>query len=717
MTARRPILYAATFLFVFIALTGLATAHEHTRINITIQETVNQNVNFAENFDLVEERQYSLIEGVVTVTNPGDETVNDIYIQFENTENLATNFEYRIGSGREGSQIIFPGINTTTILNENITNAGYSSLGLDLDEDGLNDSVTHNSTHLIFNITSEYALIAIPFSNSTNVSLDISNPGTVLEMNFNLTSITDDTGYNVGWDFANVQISGTVTTANELRTDEVTINITDFERLYAVIHIPELRPTNTSIFDYTISGLDVAPPLNITTEYTNPEFNTKVLAGEHFGIRLTAENIATVGDLENVNITLRTESVNVTNGSEFEVFNFTLHNLSDDIAISDDWANVDNSSDRTWYWNVNAGTIPVGDNYNISFEIRAPDTVATSNTYLAMTQILAYTIGTTASELAVSDVRSKARIRFNETKRIVSPQDSLENRNVTWASDPAVGTDANITFTLEKVSLWVTEVRDPNEKVGIETEYTPNFDFNMSTRWDLETWYFNFTDGSTASAPPPIIWMKPYWIIKNTGNQIINSSVTVNGTDLYMNYIYVVGGYWLEVDKQVIDTGDGMYDIFTEVQNRGNGHTPQNMTVTVYDFIPSNFEAYNWNPPPGNSSVVSGQFTGTAYQWDVGLRTNISTSFSPRGSADGLDRWNMSYSVNGSGDFQVSDLYIVGLDPRLVDGANSYEGVAVISAIASTSREILYLAIVVFLIGINLANFMMTSRINRKLGP
>lgn len=715
MTATRTALHAATLIILFaLATTGAAALNTH--VNITIEETVNQNVTFAENFDLVENTTYSLIEGVVTVRNPGTETINDIYVQFDNIENLATDFVH--SSGRDGFQTIYPAVaQTNHTVTQNITTS-YTTLPLDIDEDGTNDSVTHNNTHLIFNVTSEYELFSIPFSNSTNDSIDISTTPATLDMNFSIDSVREDLGYNQNLTFANATLSGTVNTASTLDPAEVTFTIEDTARSYAVVHIPELRSGNQTVFVYNISSTSVDPPLDIDTEYTNAEFNTKVLAGEHFGVRLTASNIATVGALEDVNITMRAEDVNVSNGSSYEVFNFTLHNLSDNTSTSDDYQSVDNSSNRTWYWTVNNGTIPVGSSHNISFDIRAPDTVASSATHLAMTQLLAYRIGTTASELGVTDVRAKAATRFNTSKRIVDPQDNESNNNVTWASNPNVGTDENITFTLEKVSLWVTEVRDPNQVANNLTfDYFPSSDINLTTTWSGNPWYFNFTDGSSEANPPPIVWIKPYWIIKNTGNQIINSSVTVNGTDLYMNYIYVVNGYWLEVDKQVLDTGDGQYDINTVVKNRGNGYTPQNMTVTVYDFIPDAFTAYAFTPSPDNNSAVTGEFSGTAYQWDVGLRTNLSTSFSPRGAADGLDTFTMNYSVNGTGDFQVSDLYIVGLDPRLVDGANTYEGVAVISAIASTSREVLYLAIVVFLIGINVANFLMTSRINRKLGP
>ena len=84
-------------------------------------------------------------------------------------------------------------------------------------------------------------------------------------------------------------------------------------------------------------------------------------------------------------------------------------------------------------------------------------------------------------------------------------------------------------------------------------------------------------------------------------------------------------------------------------------------------------------------------------------------------AADGLDRYTLNYSVNGTGTFKVSDLYIVGLDPRQVDGANTSGAISILSGIASTSRELLYLGVVVFLVAINIGNFLMTSKINKKL--
>ena len=684
-------------------LPGIALA-TNTHINITIEEIVHQNVSFARNFELMAETESIFIEGVVTIHNPGLETVSDLYITIGDIGNLNSSFSHF--AGRFGTQLIFPGIEITEQITGTVPINTPQALPFDIDEDGQTDFFWYNNTHLIFNISSEFALHTFAFPSPLNT-----NP----TLNFNnivITSFAQDNEYNQDWDFGSFSLTGSASGA-PLNFDSLTFSITDFDRDYVVLHVPELRSGQQSIFTYNISSTFVNPPLQIQPTYTNPEFNTKVLAGEPFGVRLQVSNNVTVGALEAVNITLQAESVNMSQGAVFELFNFTLTNLN---TTSGDFANVNQVNDHLWYWLPNGGTIGVAESFFIDFQIVAPDTVPTSDTYLALSQFLSYRINAAGSELRLKSVRGRAGVVFNETKQIVRPQDAEQNRNATWRTEPKVGTNNNITFTLERVTMWVTEVLDPNQQYpNLRRDYFPEFDIDLDTTWIGEAWMFNFSDGSNAANPPPIVWMRPFWIIKNTGNQIVNSSFTVNGTDMYLNYIYVVNGYWLEIQKEVIDVAESQYDIRTRVINRGNGHTPQNMTVTIYDFIPEGFDAFNFVPNYGASEAVSGEFTGRAYFWDVGLRTDLQTSFSPRGSLDGLDTFFINYTVNGSGDFRVSDLYIVGLDPRLVDGGNSFEGVAIISAIASTSRELLYLAIVFFLIGINLANFMMTSRIHRKL--
>ena len=89
-------------IFSLISLSIGMVSATGTNVNITFRETVFQNVTFAENFDLVENRTYSLISGNVTVENPSPENVFDIYLRIINTENLGSDFIHI--AGREGFQ-------------------------------------------------------------------------------------------------------------------------------------------------------------------------------------------------------------------------------------------------------------------------------------------------------------------------------------------------------------------------------------------------------------------------------------------------------------------------------------------------------------------------------------------------------------------------------------------------------------------------------------
>ncbi len=700
------------FAFILLAATLVTPAFAiSTNINVTFVETVFQNVSFAKDFELTENRTFSFILGNLTIRNPSADTIYDIYVKIINTESLSSNFTYF--SGRSSSQLYFTrSNNTSSLITSNIT-ATPISIG-DVDEDTVTDYVFLNGNNISFNISSEFQILSYILYNTTGTA-NISVVPQTFNTTINVTGIRVDGNYNDGRVFATLRINGTTATASRLNPAQVTLNLTDRERNFSVVFVPELRPGQQTVLNYTVSSLSVEPPLDINTTYTNSLYETKVLAGARFGVRDVACNIAQVGSLQIINISMYTLGVNVSNSSSSRIYNFTIHNLTN----TGDYLNVigNNTSNRSWSWVANAGLIAIGQCYNISYQIQAPFTVPTSGTYPALEQNLTYLINTTASRVGTDSIRARANLNFSASKQIISPQDNNSNNNVTWRSVPGVSANANISFTLERVTLWVTSTVDPNTvSYNLQTNYTPNSSINLTSGWSGAQWLFNFTDGSNAvTAPPPIVWVKPYWIIENAQGQILNQSLTQNGTDTYIKYIYVVNGYWLEVQKNVTSISDSSYRIQTVVRNIGNGHTPQNLTVTVYDFIPRAFTPYNFSPNFNNASNVSGQFEGTAYQWDVGLRTTLATSFSEAGAADGLDVFYMNYSVNGTGTFRVSDLYIVGLDPRQVDGANTSGAISILSGIASTSRELLYLGVVVFLVAINIGNFLMTSKINKKL--
>lgn len=569
-----------------------------TRLNVSITETVEQNVSFADQFTLTETTDFCTITGLLNVSNPSNDTVGDIYLSFSNTDNMFGNFTYE--GGRNGSQ----------------------SSG--------------------------------------------SSPGDVY-----------------------------------------------------IIHVPELLSTEFSYFNYTLNCSSVNPPLDIDTSYSNAEtgINRKVLAGHNWTITQTATNNLSIGvPINNINITIQAQAVTWNASSE----NFTLVNLSE----TGDYANVvgNGTSNHTWYWAPNGGTLASLASQNISYLVGAPDNVPTSGTYMAIRETLTYRIFYLSSNLSLDNITAIADVDFDLQKRITQPADNINNTNVTWRVDSSVTAPINVSYNLTQVSIWVTATLDPTNYTTpfgrLNTTFTPNSEVNLSSSWSSTAWYFNYTDASNnVSSRPPIVWMRPYFTIINGYNQIINSTITQNGNDLYMKYIYVINGYWLQIDKNITNIGADQYRIDTIVQNVGNAWTPEGLVVTAYDFVPVEFTAFNFSEGYDALSSVTGDgFNGTSYRWTIPGKDPYNASLGPASESYLNRTWNVTYFVNGSGDYKVSELYIVGLDPRKVDGAGASELINIVGAFnRSPQTEMFYVFIVLFLVIINVVNFVMTRRINKKL--
>ncbi|HDP73995.1 MAG TPA: hypothetical protein ENN46_03525 [Candidatus Woesearchaeota archaeon] len=589
-------------LLVFSA--GVVYADKDTRLNISMWEIVDQNVTYAKEFYLVEQREFCKISGYINISNPSADTVSDIELYFENTDHITNGTQINHVSGRNGTQI--------------------------------------NGT----------------------------NPGDTF-----------------------------------------------------VVHIPELRGSEYSFFNYTIncSGSGgVEPPLDIETQYLNSEtgFNRKVLAGHNFtAIKTITNSLWIKVNVSEINITMETLPV-LWNETEF---NFTFAQ----IHTTGDFANVDGpgSDDRTWNWIANGGTLEWNETVNISFDINAPWNVPTTATYPFLLETLKYEIDFLASNMTITDVKAKLAMEFSTDKEIISPQDNELNINATWLIGGEASVPLNVSYNLTQVSLWITTNLSPISYTGFNITYTPNTEINESTSWSQRTWKVNYTDGSDhVDARPPIVWIRPFYHLMEEYNQIVKSYLTTNGTDLYISYIYVVNGYWLRVNKSVINVDQDQYQIDVLVQNIGNAWTPEGLVVTVYDFIPSEFSAGGWTTPFDSTESVTGDdFNGTAYRWVIDLKEPYNSSLGPCNGPNAVDTvnctWNMSYIVNGTGVYRVSDLYIVGLDPRKVDGAGSHEGIRIETLLSSQgSRETIFATVVGFLLTLNLLNLLLTKNIHDKIG-
>jgi hypothetical protein len=494
-----------------------------------------------------------------------------------------------------------------------------------------------------------------------------------------------------------------------------------------IIFVPHLRPGNYSTFTYNISCNDSNPPVDIITEYTNYEhgFERKVLSGHNWSITQSAfNNLSNEKNVTNLRITLIAQNVTWNDST----FNFTLEFLN----ATGDYTNVtgNGTNNHNWTWVPNGGLLEWNQSVNITFIMRAPFSVPFTDNYMALLEEIYYEAPYLMSNLTLDEVNASGEIVFDFDKRIIQPSDNLNNHNVTWQIDPYIETDANITFTVNEVTIWITEDQDPLNTTGdtawgyLGKNFTGPYKVNISTDWGNSTTYyrFNYTDGSSSAYPPPIVWMDPKWIITNADGQIMNYTSTTNGRDLYMKYIYVINGYWLEITKNVTTIEDDRFQIFTYVENIGNGWTPENEYVTVYDYVPNEFLVYNFSDSSyTNISVGSaGQaYYGESFRWNIPWKDGKNSSLGPKNGEDAVNRgnysWNVSYMVNGTGPYRATQLYIVGLDPLKVDGASSSPIISIISGVKTYTNEIIYIVIVLFLITINVANLVITNKIHSKI--
>ncbi len=544
-----------------------------------------------------------------------------------------------------------------------------------------------------------------------NGTLNVTNPGsdTVFDISLQFSN-TDSMLTNFTWDASTKFGNQTSGQPNET----------------IIIHIPELRPGNYSTFTYDMSCVSVVPPLDISSTYVNNDtgLNRKVLAGFNWTVAQNITNSNYLGlPINNIFMTITSQDV-VWNTSSF---NFSLEKL---FQVGD-WTNVTDTGKRQWTWQPNGGTLAYNETVGIEYLVRSPLSVPFTATYQAIVENLTYDVSFLISNLSLDYVNASAAVNFSFQKRISQPADNTLSHNVTWQITPIVLTNKNITFDLNTVTVWVTENMDPSNDTSdtiwgkLEYNYTPATEINITTPWSGASWYFNYTDGTNSSYPPPVVWMDPYWLITNKYSQIMNYSRTVSGADLYIKYIYVVHGYWLEVQKNVTSIGEDSYYIQTRVENIGNGWTPEYTYVTVYDFVPDEFTVYNMSrggcPTSECTSlaVSGGSFQGTSYRWNIPWKGTMNSSLGPKNGPDATApsnySWNVSYMANGTGPYRTTDLYIVGLDPLKVDGASVSPVIAVITGLQSYTKEIIYLGVVLFLIVINVTNLLITNKINKKL--
>ncbi len=458
-----------------------------------------------------------------------------------------------------------------------------------------------------------------------------------------------------------------------------------------ILHIPQLRNGANSTWVYSINSSNIRPPLNLTSNYSD----YKILAGNNFTITDIVENvfdnipIQTDTCIYDIVLTQQLEQVNFSGVFyNYSYINSSLGGLdSSNVSIS--------SNNQSLTWNVqNNNCLYKTNQTSIFYSINTPINIPDTTHYKIVNTSLEYKLNETISHIRVVDINviSEAEISFD--KSILSPSHPiLFGSNVTWNVTGYFSTGTNITYNLTQVTFWVSQrnvggnYTDPNmidnDSISgnpLDITYNPNVLVNASNPWASNTWLFNYSD-----LPTPIVWMNSSFKIDNDGTQLVNRSITQNGRDLYIKELYLIIGYWLEIEKNITSIDNNTYHIRIDVHNKGNQVTPKDTVVMIYDFVPSNYNVTSsfvyssspWYNTTSANSSISGYYNGTMYQWGLLPNNVLNTSFDAGPSINENTTWSVDYNVTGFGDYSLMDVFVSGLDPLQVDGAGSSKAVIV----------------------------------------
>ncbi len=407
--------------------------------------------------------------------------------------------------------------------------------------------------------------------------------------------------------------------------------------LVQTVNIPHLAPKGFVKLNYQISNA-AKLPVQLSVTYDNNKVN--IGGSTNVQLVITKDNSVLTNSVTGI-------TVHVVPATTLGVKDWTFSNVLTNPDGSITWAPADltssNSQDTLGFTATEANSAAHTDG---SSDVQIYD-MATSFIQYSVTSTT-----NTAASVSVSGSPSAQTtgVTSNLAKQYVS--------GTQWSFTPKV-TNSNaedVTFTLNSVTFWATPNSDPNSAVSstIQT-FTPlNYYLSQGSSWTNPA--ISVDIGTT-----PAGFIKSDLTVKDDSTQMPKTYVSQNdpsGSVSLVKQIWVYRGYNIEVTKAITKDGDN-FRITITVKNTGSKQTPDN--VLVYDIVPTatfTVVAGSMNPDPGanHQSVSTPGMSGMAYWWNVG-------PLGPQGSISPVDTRTITYEVSGSGDYPISDIFLIGVDP------------------------------------------------------
>jgi len=355
------------------------------------------------------------------------------------------------------------------------------------------------------------------------------------------------------------------------------------------------------------------------------------------------------------------------------------------------------------------------------------------------------TQGQNVSGTYIVDVFAVGNVTISATK--FGPEENATGDFSLWKGNATVNNTANgLAFVITNLTVWATE-KDIN-KVGtpLNDENNGNKVINSTNPWvTIFPWSgpspHKYTGGNISFnySQVPIVWANcTFKVIHDNTYGWYESANTTNATNatygsdyLVIEKIYVIGTYLVKVTKHVIpnSSNQNVYDIYLVVENIGPMKSPD---IYVYDLIPENFSAYNWDnywndtEEDGNwvnqSTMLINNGTNTTplpSGYSLGLWWQLH-GLNGRADGDGrYDDWaeisnNQSvvifYQVKGEGAYKLMDAFVVGIDPMYSMNTQTAHKITIVSGAKATSYE----SLMALMCGLTFFGVVVISRRNGK---
>ena len=473
-----------------------------------------------------------------------------------------------------------------------------------------------------------------------------------------------------------------------------------------VLNIPQLQGSETSVWTYIVNNSKVNPPINLTSNYSK----VKTFVGGEVSITDTIQNNYAGGFcVDDILLVQNAASI-----SQDGVISKTTFN---GIVSGNDSLNVAyNTLNTVQTWNVSNGDCIIeNSSYSISYNLTVFDTISGTGNYNISKTFLTYNFSSPLSGFSVIDVSAVGDSDLGFDKKVVGISEDNSSYFV-WNITGHFKTDSTINYTLNSATFWVSNSTidlnyvDTDKVSGstLQRDLIINQFVNSSFPWNSSPWSFNYTD-----TPSPVVWFDVDFSIASSEVKKVNRTIIQGETDIYIKELYIILGYFLEIEKNITPVGEDKYSIRIDVKNKGNQVTPVGSPVTIYDFVPENFTVDGGNflfstssfyNTRNTSNAVSGNYNGTLYQWALIANNSANSSFDI-GSvpSNESNSWSVEFNVTGSGEYDVLDVFITGLDPQHVEGAGASKAVIVsevINKLRSTEGIFAGVAVVLLLLGL-----------------